>query len=84
MNFRGRDESADATAALDDAITFERSESVARGHQTDLMKLSQVAFRSHSITGAQLTCFNALTDDALNSLVGGDAIPSALLHSFSL
>jgi hypothetical protein len=74
MNFRGSDECADAAAALDDSFALERGEGVAGGHQADLMKLSEVAFRGDGVTGSQLAGFDALADPALDSLVRGQAI----------
>src|SRR6267143_5642886 len=74
VNFWCGDKSSDAAAALDDSFAFERGESVARGHEADLMKLGEVALGGHRVTGSQLAGFDALADPALDSLVCGQAI----------
>src|SRR5713101_6099317 len=83
MNFWGGDESPDAPAAFDDAFLFERGKSVARGHKADLMNFGEVALGGHGVTGTQVSGINALPDDALNSLVGGQAVAALRWHSLS-
>src|SRR6266480_3920828 len=62
---------------------LEGGESVPRGHEADLMKLGEVAFRSDGVTGAQLAGFDALADPALDSLVRGQAVAVLRRHSLS-
>ena len=74
MNFGGGDESADAAAALDEAFAFEGSESVASGHQADLMELGEVALGGDGVTGLEVAGVDALADGVLDALIGGQAV----------
>src|SRR5947207_9678407 len=83
VNFWGSDKSSDAAAPLDDSFAFERGQSVARGHEADLMNLGEITLGSYGVTRMQLSGIDALADGALNSLVGGHAVAIFRSHSFS-
>src|SRR5215472_17604133 len=69
MDFRRGHEGADAAAALDDALALKEGESVARGHEADVMRLGEVALRGNRVAGPQLAGVDALANDALNALI---------------
>src|SRR5712691_8254890 len=83
MNFWGGDKRSNAAAALDDTFAFERGQSVARGHKTDLVDFGEVALGGYGVTGTQVSGVNALANGALNSLVGGQAVAVLRWHSLS-
>ena len=68
MNFWRRDKSADSPAALDETFLFQSRESMAGGHEANVVKFGEVTFGGDRITGAQLARVNAFsygTSDAL-------------------
>ena len=71
MNFRRRNESADAASALHNAFAFERSQGMAGGHQADRMEFGQVAFGANRVAGAKMAGVNALPNSQLDALVSG-------------
>jgi hypothetical protein len=85
VNFGTCHERSDAAATFDNAFVFQGGQRVPGGHQANLMDLGEVSLGRDGVAGAQLPRFNALANDGLNSLVGGNAIPTLLLlrHSIS-
>src|SRR4029077_19474638 len=69
VNFRLRDKSANAAAALDDAFTFEIGECVARGHEADFVKFGEIALGSNRIARAKMASVNAFANGRLNALI---------------
>src|SRR5207302_44239 len=69
VNFRRRDERADAAAAFDEALAFKEDERVARGHEADVMRTREVTLRGNGVAGLQLAGIDALANDALNALI---------------
>src|SRR5216684_7195631 len=83
MNFGGGNEGSDAPAALDNPFAFEGSESVAGGHEADLMNLGEVALGGNGVPGMQMPGIDTLANGALNSLVGRQAVAVLRWHSLS-
>jgi len=83
VNFLRGDKSSDAAPTLDNSIAFERGKSMASGHEADLMNFGEVALGGHGVPGIQVSGIDALTDDALNSLVGRQAVAVLRWHSLS-
>src|SRR4029077_1997281 len=83
VNFRRGDKSANAAAAFDDSFAFERGQSVARGHEADLMNLGEVALGGDGVPRMQMPGVDAFTNGALNSLVSRQAVAVLGWHSLS-
>ena len=69
MDFGLGDEGADAAAALNEALAFQKGKGVTRGHETDVMRFGEVALGWDSVAGLKLPGINAFADDALNALI---------------
>src|SRR5260370_25845528 len=83
MNFGGGNKGSNATAALDNPLAFEGSESMAGGHEADLMNFGEVGLGSDGVAWMQVPGGDTLANGELNSLVGRQAITVLCWHSLS-
>jgi hypothetical protein len=84
MNFWSGDESADPSAALDQAFALEGGESVASGHEADIMNSCEFSFGGYHVSGAQLASVNASSNLFLDPLIRRNSVCFRGWHSDSL